>query len=113
MNKIAILPLKEMPSSCSECSFSMKTDDVNTIRCRTQQMIKKYGYEPARPLDKIAIDCPLISIDIDELEKTVKHLSYYGSEKIDMAIMNMADANTIKKGLDTIKSTIDKLKGVE
>ena len=84
MNKIAILPLKEMPYSCSECEI------VDSCK-----LTPKYLHSMKHP------NCALIEIDIDELEEAVNRLMM-GFDKFD---------TTRDNDYNTIKSTIDKLGG--
>ena len=91
MNKIAILPLKEMPSSCSEC-------ELKGSCIYWKELIKSpFTKDNKHP------NCPLISIDIDELEDDLENLG----------LINDWDNDPImyRDSFKTIKSTIDKLGG--
>ena len=99
MNKIAILPLKEMPVSCGRCSLANKRKRLCKI---SKSNIYNELYNTV--FDKLHPNCPLISIDIDELESAMRKM------EIAFAIMKMEDDNW---AWNTIKSTIDKLGGNE
>ena len=102
MNKIAILPLKEMPSSCSECEFHTKgyrvrgcqltKDVVETVRWKWNSLIHP--------------NCPLISIDIDELEEALKRIK---NNVIDYKITYEYEQQV--QDFNTLKSATSKLGG--
>ena len=87
MTKIAILPLKEMPKSCSECVIKCYLSSKNSDRC-----------------DNTHPQCPLISIDIDLLEVAVETVQY------EIKALTSLDLYA-SKHYQKIKSTIDKLGG--
>lgn len=73
LNKIAILSLKEMPSSCSVCIFEKGYcdlfDDFKCIALRgTLLKVHNDFMTQCHP------NCPLISIDTQELEEAMNHL---------------------------------------
>ena len=89
MNKIAILPLKEMPSSCRKCSIKCCLDSKNSDRW-----------------DTVHPNCPLISIDIDELEETLKRIK---NNVIDYKITYEYEQQV--QDFNTLKSATSKLGG--
>ena len=91
MNK-SILVI-DTPSSCSEC---IKRNEYNTI-CNIE-VINAEMY-----IKKRHINCPLISIDIDELKLSKGHNFVYDTYKIN-------GEEVSKRLYNTIKSAIDKLK---
>ena len=72
MNKIAILPLKEIPSSCSECGmYKMKSNSdwvVNKVCIHNEKLNIPFFDKSRHP------NCSLISIDINELEGAVDRI---------------------------------------
>ena len=101
MTKIAMLPLKEIPSSCSECTLSIDYGDTQSC-CGYNLNISRYMY-PKHKEDKNKRhpNCPLIEISIDELEEVVEILE----------TSTTMNEHIYKAHLNTIKSTIDKLGG--
>ena len=107
MTKIAILPLKEVPSRCSNCSmqYHLHLDVGIAFGCKLNNDLSYYTKE-GMTFDRHPL-CPLIEIDIDELKEAARYFDTLNKEDINPYI-NM---NRFNKEYNTIKSTIDKLKG--
>ena len=102
MNK-SILVI-DTPSSCSECKLGFLQNNYLTCIEDDFGLTSDYDYE-----NEVDTRCPLISIDIDELEEAFKTLENTLSE-------NDGGFNGFYERPDEIqiiKSTIDKLKGVK
>ena len=105
MNKIAILPLKET-KSCKTCELcngignSYNCDE--TVDCGYLGVIWEKDF-----INLIHHNCPLIAIDIDELEEAVNEIqSMFNGIRADLDKTYL-----FYKKMKTIKSTIDKLGG--
>ena len=97
MNKIAILPLKEMPKNCLNCIVTCKEFDNKFFI--EENSIEWYEHN-------VLPNCPLISIDIDELEEAIKQQ--------ELILDNIGSSGyKIGSSWKVIKDLIDKLKGVE
>ena len=98
------LPLKEMPSSCSKCKVSIQHRFGGNlfIKCPNGIIGTTLG-ESEDVYNKVHPNCPLKSIDIDELEKAV--------EEYKPKSWSVEAYKKDMKNYNTIKSTIDKLKG--
>ena len=109
MTKIAILPLKEMPKngcmSCELCGFYKFNHIENKLVELDCKILDKFDVK-GLPLDYINPNCPLISIDIQELEEA---LDVLGSVDLETALFYKKGSPA--KSYKTIKSTIDKLGG--
>ena len=100
MNKVAILSLKELPIKCVSCKYQREVGIGNIC------ILLDLDVDIDIMLDNRSINCPLISIDIDELEEDFETVieelqrstDYFNREKY-------------VKSYNTIKTTIDKLKG--
>ena len=98
MNKIAILPLKEMPVSCISCKYFHGYNET----CMVSKIYM--GGLNVKYRDTRHPNCPLKEIDLDKLKSAVRKI------EIGFAIMKIEDDNW---AWNTIKSTIDKLKSVK
>ena len=107
MNKTIIIPLKEMPNSCNKCQLCETTelilDYYNEIHiCSANGKIQiKERYEDVNDEVKFNTtlfnfrnqrhpNCPLISINIDELEEAVRIIDGIGNIYVKLQL------NTIK-----------------
>lgn len=97
----------DTPSSCSECNV-FRTCKLYSARFRNR----------CNP------NCPLISIDIEELEEAINILTldldfslligdYSPDENIVTETLKIKKEQNKDKAIKTIKATIDKLKGVK
>ena len=102
---IAILPSKELPSSCSECgmhSLSVCLPSLNITKGTQKQGLYVSGYDKL-----VHPQCPLIQIDIEELEK---HLGYL-EELVGNYEENTNYYNQNMRYINTLKELLNKLGG--
>lgn len=140
MPEIAILPLKEMPVSCDKCNLCETTEEIlgfyNVIHiCSANGKIQvKERFEDANDdvifnnkdfnfREERSPQCPLISIDIDELKSAVDTLYLDLDLSLVMGISNSNEENPVTAELQILKeqnkdkavillqSTISKLGG--
>ena len=120
MTKIAILPLKEI-KSCSECPYSWgiwKSESGKYREFECKLFLEPYwGTLKEKELNGHTIndthaECPLISIDIQELEEAVEYTIHTGNEWV-LNHPNEPYVKITQSNYNTIKSKISKLKGVK
>ena len=103
MNKIAILPLNEIPNSCSECQFG------NRFICK---ITKKHLSKNVNTwLTKTHPNCPLISIDIKELEEALETLAKRNDISNEIEFMTKKELEEHIKPYDILDDLTTKLGG--